>query len=170
MGMKIRLLNRDDAQIFRSIRLEAVQDTPMAFAESAAEARGKSMADFENYLDSHGRGDFVFGAFDERDALVGVVGFYREAHAKYFHKGVIWGMYVKPAFRRRGIGAALLSAAIERTRELPGILRVNLAVTSPNGAAKRLYEKSGFRVYGIEPAGLNIDGEYLDEVFMQLVL
>ncbi|HEY2988755.1 MAG TPA: GNAT family N-acetyltransferase [Candidatus Binatia bacterium] len=150
--MKIRLLDCNDAQIFRSIRLEAVHDTPMAFAESVAEAKGRSLADFENYLDSHNRGDFVLGAFDERDALVGVVGFYREAHVQYFHKGVIWGMYVKPAFRRRGVGAALLSAAIERTRTLAGIRRVNLAVTSPNGAAKRLYERLGFRVYGIEPA------------------
>ena len=160
----IRLLNRHDAAIFRSIRLEAVQDSPLAFAESVAEANDKSLIDFENYLDSHGRGDFVLGDFDG-EKLIGVIGFFRSAHRKHFHKGTIWGMYVTPAYRSRGVGAALF-----KTRSLTGLRQINLTVTSGNAAAKRLYEKAGFRVFGIEPAGLNLEGGYFDEELMQLLL
>src|SRR5258707_532281 len=102
--MKIRLLNAKDAGSYRTIRLEAVHDAPLAFAESTAEAREKSFDDFVNYLDSHERGDFVLGAFED-DTLIGVVGFFRTAHSKHSHKGTIWGMYVRPAYRRRGVGA-----------------------------------------------------------------
>ena len=79
-------------------------------------------------------------------------------------------MYVTPAYRSRGVGAALLSAAIDKTRSLTGLRQINLTVTSGNVAAKRLYEKAGFRVFGIEPAGLNLEGGYFDEELMQLLL
>jgi ribosomal protein S18 acetylase RimI-like enzyme len=167
--MKIRLLNAKDAGIYRTIRLEAVQDAPLAFAESAAEARGKSFDDFVNYLDSHERGDFVLGAFED-DTLIGVVGFFRTAHGKHSHKGTIWGMYVRPAYRRRGVGAALIAAAIERARNIAGVRQMNLSVTASNTAAKRLYENAGFRVYGVEPGALSMEGKYFDEDLMQLVL
>lgn len=79
-------------------------------------------------------------------------------------------MYVTPAYRGRGVGATLLSAAIDKTRSLTGLRQINLTVTSGNAAAKRLYEKVGFRVFGTEPAGLNLEGNYFNEELMQLLL
>ncbi len=167
--MKIRPLNVKDAGIYRTIRLEAVQDSPLAFAESAAEAREKSFDDYVNYLDAHARGDFVLGAFDD-EKLIGVVGFYRTAHRNHLHKGTLWGMYVRPVYRRRGVGAALILAAVESARRTSGVRRINLSVNASNAAAKHLYEKTGFRVYGVEPGALGVDGSYFDEELMQLVL
>jgi ribosomal protein S18 acetylase RimI-like enzyme len=167
--MNIRLLTAEDAAIFRAIRLAAVQDAPLAFAESFAEASAKSDEDFAHYLDAHSRGDFVLGAFNEGN-LIGIVGFYRTNHAKHFHKGTIWGMYVKPDYRRRGVGAALIDAVIQRARTMPGVRQINLTVASATSAAKHLYESAGFRVYGTEPAALKFDGAHFDEDLMQLVL
>lgn len=50
---------------------------------------------------------------------------------------------VDPAFQRRGVGAILVSAGVDRAREegVPAMLEA-----SPNG--KNLYEKLGFRVVG----------------------
>jgi ribosomal protein S18 acetylase RimI-like enzyme len=55
----------------------------------------------------------------------------------------IQGLAVSPGLRRRGVGRALLRAAIEdaRTARLPGVL---LQVATANQGAVALYESEGF--------------------------
>lgn len=52
--------------------------------------------------------------------------------------------------RNRGVGRALLTAAIERLRR-EGARRAFLEVRRSNAAARRLYETCGFRVVGSRP-------------------
>jgi len=54
---------------------------------------------------------------------------------------------VDPAYRRHGIGAALVGEMLERAEEL-GIECVLLEVRESNTAAKALYEMQGFSPYG----------------------
>jgi ribosomal-protein-alanine N-acetyltransferase len=58
---------------------------------------------------------------------------------------------VLPAFRGRGIGAALLAAIIRRAERL-GLAGMSLMVRTDNRAARRLYERFGFRVVRTIPA------------------
>ncbi len=60
-------------------------------------------------------------------------------------EGEITDLAVFPAFRRRGIGEALL-AALART---DGLERLLLDVRESNLPARRLYEKCGFTVDGV---------------------
>jgi GNAT superfamily N-acetyltransferase len=39
--------------------------------------------------------------------LVGMVGFYQRSGPKDRHKGIIWGMYVKPCLQGNGLGSTL---------------------------------------------------------------
>lgn len=55
---------------------------------------------------------------------------------------------VLPAWRRRGVGRALLEAVLAEARRL-GAARATLEVRASNQAARALYERAGFR-----PAGL----------------
>ena len=55
------------------------------------------------------------------------------------HIGSIWGVYVTPACRGRGLGRRLLASMIERARDLQGLEHVLLSVTSENAAALALY-------------------------------
>jgi ribosomal protein S18 acetylase RimI-like enzyme len=166
--MNIRLLTHEDTEIFRTLRINAVVESPSAFAESISEVTEKSHADFSAQLDSHGRGDFVLGAFDDASNLIGIVGFYRAVHEKKRHKGTLWGMYVTPEKRKQNIGSELVSALIEHTKNLSCITQIVLCVTTTNEAAKRLYESKGFQIYGVEHHDIHIDGVYLDEALMQL--
>ena len=59
---------------------------------------------------------------------------------------------VDPAARRRGVGRALVEAALAGTR------RAHLEVRADNGAARGLYEGLGFEVVG-RRAGYYADGE-----------
>jgi ribosomal protein S18 acetylase RimI-like enzyme len=168
--MKIRVLNEEDAGLFRDLCLEAVDETPSAFCESAAEVLAKSIETFTDHLASHGRGDFVLGAFDEANHLIGTVGLYRAPYGKQSHKGTLWGLYVTPHHRQRGIGRALTVAVLEHACNLPGILQINLSVANSNPSAQQLYESLGFKTYGIEPDALNVNGVYTNEIWMQLSL
>ena len=58
-------------------------------------------------------------------------------------------LQVVPEFQRRGLGRAVIQNVIEQgaSRRLP----VTLSVVPANPGAKRLYERLGFEVTGIEP-------------------
>ena len=55
---------------------------------------------------------------------------------------------VHPEVRGKGLGEALLRHALERVRA-EGAAFVSLEVRASNGAARRLYAKLGFEVFGI---------------------
>jgi len=171
--MRIESLNEEHAHLFRNIRLQAFREAPEVFGSSYEEElklsedkiAQKYAALFTSYEDN-----FILGAFDEADCLIGVAGFYREPRAKNRHKAVIWGMYVVPESRNQGIAKLLLQVILERARRLQDIRQINLAVTSGNTFAKRLYLSMGFQVYGVEEDALQVNGQFLDEDLMVLRL
>ena len=59
-------------------------------------------------------------------------------------------------------------AAIERAKTVPGLEIILLTVSVNQLAPRTLYESSGFRSIGIEPQGLKIGDEHLDEEHMVL--
>ncbi|MEQ8766195.1 MAG: N-acetyltransferase [Planctomycetota bacterium] len=160
--MIVRELTPDDAEAFYRIRHEGLRDTPMAFAASPEDDRASSVEATRELLDAGP--STIFGAFDPE--LVGVVGAVRNHHLKMAHKLHVWGVYVSPAGRGRGIGEALLRAVIAYAEEVPGIDWLQLSVSSTTPAAKRLYERVGFEVWGIEPDALRYAGESGDELHM----
>jgi RimJ/RimL family protein N-acetyltransferase len=145
-----------------------LQEHPDAFTSSFEEERGKPLAAMAERIgaDSHDR---VFGAFVAGE-LAGMVGLGREPRAKGRHKAVVFGMYVAPEHGRRGIGAALLRRAIDEARAQPGLEQLVLTVTETNLAARTLYEKSGFRSFGIEPRAIRAGGAFFDKNHMILYL
>lgn len=168
--MNIRRLVAEDTSKYRTIRLEALKTSPEAFASSFEEEAGEPIVWFGKALGSHELGDFVLGAFDPSDQLIGIIGFYRESLLKLRHKGNIWGMYVRPERRGQGIGTSLLATALDRIRALPQLRQVNLCISVANHAALHLYEQAGFQSYGVEPGAYRVGDQFHDERHMQLLL
>ena len=110
----------------------------------------------------------VFGAFEPD--LVGIVGVRRLTRKETRHKAEMWGMYLRKEYRSRGLGRKIVEAAIAFAREQNGVRLVQLAVTDRAQTAAALYEKLGFVVWGIEPAGLHVEGADLTEKHMVLML
>lgn len=152
----IRPLTEDDAAQFAQVRQESLLASPLTFGASPA-------TDVARVTDG------VIGAF-ENEHLVGIVGLFRGRHESSEHKVHLWGMYVQPAFRGRGLGAQLLEAALRQAHALPGVSWVLLAVTSAAPAALRIYERAGFEVWGVEKDALRHEGESVDEFHMALRL
>ncbi|MGE9693483.1 MULTISPECIES: GNAT family N-acetyltransferase [unclassified Streptomyces] len=85
------------------------------------------------------------------------------------HVRAIQGLAVDPAVRGRGVARALLRAAVARCRA-EGARRLTLRVLGHNTPARRLYESEGFAVEGILPEEMFLDGAYVDDVLMGLVV
>jgi ribosomal protein S18 acetylase RimI-like enzyme len=79
------------------------------------------------------------------------------------------GIAVDPPFQRRGIGRALIDAAVAEARRR-GARRLTLRVLGANGPARRLYESAGFAVEGVLRGEFFLEGAYVDDVFMALEL
>jgi RimJ/RimL family protein N-acetyltransferase len=164
----IRRLQPADAEAYFALRRASLLDAPLAFGASPDDDVASSPAAVRELL---GRGDdnLVFGAFDGDD-LIGALGIFRERHRKAAHKARIWGMYVAPARRGRGLAQALLAAAVRHARALPGVDWVHLSVTSAAPAARHVYERAGFRCWGTEPDALRSAGASADEHHLALRL
>lgn len=169
--MAIRLLDENDAEAYRALRLRALRENPEAFGASYEETADRPLAEVAERLRPAGDPPerFTLGAYVD-GALAGNVTFVREQGAKVRHKGFIVGMFVAPEQRGRGLGAALMEAAIARARALPGLERINLAVVTTNVAARALYKRLRFESYGLERHALKQDGRYHDEDLMVLRL
>ena len=161
--LMIRQLRPDDAEAYAAFRRAALLDTPLAFAASPEDDMACSAVAVRERLK---QGSIVFGAFDPE--LAGTLGFYRDQHIKAAHKVHLWGMYVAPEYRQRGIGGKLLDAAVQYASSLPGIEMIRLSVSSAAPAALRLYERAGFRIWGTEPDSLRHKGQSVIEYHMLL--
>ena len=83
------------------------------------------------------------------------------------HIGTL-GMGLLPAFRHRGIGTQLLSAAIS-TAWSRDLVRIELTVREDNANAKALYERLGFRDEGVKKQSMLVAGRYYDCYSMALL-
>ncbi|MGW0615174.1 N-acetyltransferase family protein [Streptomyces sp. NPDC002788] len=81
------------------------------------------------------------------------------------HVRQIQGFAVAENARGRGVGRALIRAAVDDARRR-GARRLTLRVLGHNTPARKLYEAEGFVVEGILPEEFLLDGEYVDDVFM----
>ncbi len=166
-AITVRSLGVDDAVAWASLRYDALERHPLAYGTMVPLER-RTLID--NAIERMAAADSViFGAFAE-GRLVGMVGVRRVEREKERHKAFIWGMYVGAESRRRGAAAMLLREAIGRARSWPGVEQVTLAVTDAAPEAKRLYERHGFRVWGVEPRALAWRGREVDETYMILDL
>jgi RimJ/RimL family protein N-acetyltransferase len=148
-AVTVRCLQPAEADIVIPLRREALASEPLAFGASMADGRTQapdllrtSLEDTDTFA--------IIGAFDG-GTIVGMAGVFRMDTLKARHRARIWGMFVTPAARGRGVGAAILRAAVERARAWPGIVQVHLSVTETSEAAARLYRAMGFHECGVEP-------------------
>jgi ribosomal protein S18 acetylase RimI-like enzyme len=165
----IRFLGESDALALRALRLSALLDTPDAFKSSHELEASQPEEGTAELLRKHdGESNGVLGAF-EADVLIGTVGMWREVLRKAAHRANLGAVYVRPESRNRGVGRMLVEAAVERLR-LAGVEQVQLWVSTPSTAARRLYEKLGFRVVGRVEGAMKDEGRYIDEELMVLRL
>ena len=171
VAITVALLTPSDVDEYRRVRLRALAEHPEAFRSDAEEEAAKPQQWWEARLAprSESNGAF-FGAWTASRRLVGTAGLLLETRRKVCHTATIVGMYVAPEHAGRGIGARLLAACIDTARADRALEVLYLTVTSTNACAIRLYERTGFVAYGLEPRSMRLGDRAFDKLMMALHL
>jgi ribosomal protein S18 acetylase RimI-like enzyme len=90
----------------------------------------------------------VHGFIGEADGVA--VGFARTQFHKMENRIYLASLYILPGFQSRGIGGKLLEAAVKKARA-DGFDELWVGVMVQNEAARRWYDKRGFRFVREEP-------------------
>jgi RimJ/RimL family protein N-acetyltransferase len=165
----IRRLGPEDAADLAGLRRESLESEPWAFGAAPEDDVHGTVEAFRRSLADRGE-RAVFGAFETGGSLIGMVGVARLDKTKRRHKAGLWGMYVTARARGQGVGGRLVEQAIRCAHEWPGVEQILLSVTTAAPAARRLYEKAGFRQWGREPRGILWKGKAEDELHFLLDL
>ncbi len=167
--MKIRVLNESDAPLYQEVRLNALKINPEAFGSTYEREAEFSLESVAERLEPT-KDKFILDAFNHNGLVVGIVTFMRENGLKTCHKGNVFGVYVAPDGRGKGLGKSLMIELIRKAKNCEGLEQINLTVVSANSSAKKLYKSLGFEVYGLERNALKFKGQYFDEDLMVLDL
>jgi ribosomal protein S18 acetylase RimI-like enzyme len=127
----------------RAIRLRALADAPDAFATTHADAAARPPEHWRERLADDASRTFLASVAGEDVGLV-VGSVYREAPGS----AGLFGMWVVPEGRGRGIARALVATVVAWARAA-GYRRLLLDVADENLPAVRLYERCGFRATGV---------------------
>jgi len=163
----VRALTPADSRAYVALRREMLADAPWAFGADPDRDRGSDGPGIARSL--AGPEYAILGAFEE-GRLIAAAGVFREENVKRRHVAIVWGVYVTPGCRGRGLGRAVVAGAIDAARAWDGVEVAQLSVSERATAAHRLYESLGFATWGVEPRCLRVGGQAFDERHMWLSL
>ncbi|MDP1661947.1 MAG: GNAT family N-acetyltransferase [Phycisphaerales bacterium] len=169
----IRILTPSDAVAYTVLRREMLFNSPWAFLRSPDDDPGCNAVGLAASMSRPSGGFSIAGGFTVENELVAVAGIRREEPVKSAHRATLWGVYVTPSHRVRGLGRSVVDAAVEAARNwlvVPRIESVGLSVSEKSLAASALYAKMGFVPWGAEPDAVRVDGQSLAETHMYLRL
>lgn len=138
--LEIRALGPDDWHTYRAIRLAALEEAPHAFGSTLARAQGFAEADWRGRLDDS---NLTLLALVE-DSPVGLAGGLRPGvYGDNSDAAYLVQMWVNPARRGQGVGAALVRGVIDWARD-HAFPELRLWIVEGNTPAEALYARLGF--------------------------
>jgi ribosomal protein S18 acetylase RimI-like enzyme len=161
--ISITKLDESRWQDYRSIRLEALKNAPLAFGSSYEDSLKNAEADWRRLIKN------VIFAMDDGKPI-GLIAYVQNDRTKSKHICGIYSVYVSENHRGKKIGDSLMAAAMNEIKKLGGITKVELTVNPTQKNAKKLYKKYGFKVTGRKKMELYLDGKYYDELLMEKYL
>ena len=131
----------------RSLRLEALQDSPLAYGSTHEREVQRPDGDWQERAAAGAAGEEEVGfAAVTGDRWVGMARGYLEPPVAH-----LIAVYVTPDSRRRSIGRAVSQAVVAWARER-GATAILLSVSDWNDEARRVYESIGFMPTGVQKA------------------
>jgi len=153
--VRVRRLEPDDWEAFRTARIAALRDAPTAFGSTAAQAEAMEEAEWRRRLaggstfgaeivpPGGGPAPLTDGATLWPHPIVGISGGFVEDPASEAGTVELVSMWVHPSARGRRVGEALVEAVVAWA-VAGGAAQVHLWVTEGNASALRLYQRCGF--------------------------
>lgn len=137
----MRVLDEDDWQIYRRMRLAALQHDPESFVATHDEEQDYPE---ERWRDRIRRSRRMVASRDGEEIAVASVGQARDADGIMEGIAELFGMWVSPDARGTGVAWELVTAAANQARK-DGHRHLRLWVSTDNGRAIGFYSSYGFR-------------------------
>ena len=124
-----------------------------------------SLEEWKKRLSQPPAGAHILVAVEDTEAI-GVLGLHTEPTRPRRRHAANIGMAVHDAWQGRGVGTALLRAAVDLADNWLNLHRLELEVYTDNEPAVRLYQRHGFVVEGTLKDFAFRDGAYVDAFIM----
>ena len=165
--MKVRMISANDAEQFLELNQKLDNETKFMLLESGERKGSVDKIEERIELTLKKSNEAVF-VLEDGNRLVGyasAIGGHckRNAHKASIVTGVL------QSHVGRGGGSRLFETLLRWAEDSP-LHRLELTVMKHNERAIALYRKYGFEIEGIKEASLFVDGIYVDEYSMGLIL
>jgi len=168
--IEVRPIRPGEGALLRAVRLAALEANPGAFLETRDEVAADAGDVWgARAAASTGEGDqLVLLALDD-GAPVGMAGIAREIGQRRRHRATLWGVWLDPAHRGRGVGRRLVQGALDWAAERD-VRAVYLEVVENEDPSWSLYGRLGFVRREVDPFGAHVDGRFVALEHLVLVL
>lgn len=166
----VRSIQADEGELLREVRLAALKSAPAAFLETYDEVAADP-ADVwaARAAASTGEGDQLIMVALHEGRPVGMAGIAREIGQRRRHRATLWGVWLDPAHRGRGVGRQMVSTALDWARDRE-VRAVYLEVVENEDPSWSLYGRLGFVRREVDPFGAHVDGHDVALEHLVLVL
>jgi len=158
--IRVTKLRQKTWRTYRDFRLEALRTEPSAFGSSPEEESKQSEIVWRTRTKNT-----IFAMSEGKP--VGMLSYVFSDRIKTKHIVNIYGVYVTPTMRGRGIGWMLIQSALSEIRKNREIIKVQLSVNADLGPAIGLYKKARFQKVGRSRKELKVGARYYDMLLME---
>ncbi len=161
--IKIRKFEEEDWEIFKKIRLKALQSDPGVFGSNYQQEAGMPDDYWHDLIkDQNAR----FGVFNDGE-IIGMTGIAIYRDDPTGKTAILWGSWLKPDFRGKGISDQMYKARIAWAENHPVCERIIVSHRASNLASKHANQKHGF-IFTHRKIREWPDGTTEDELFYEL--
>lgn len=145
--VEVRPFQPEEWQLYKAIRLKALQSDPNVFSSSFAKEAEYPDTRWQNALSDPNIG--IFGVFHYEDVigLTGVALAREDASGK---TAKLWGSWLEKNWRRRGLSGKMYQARLDWARAHPTVKQVIVSHRQSNTASKMANQKHGFKFMRLE--------------------
>ena len=160
----IKTPNVDDSEELLKVHNQIIRETD--FVLSAPEDPELSLEEEKEFVQNNINRNGYFLCVYIDGKIIGMSGLSFGKHFRARHKASI-GISILKEYWNLGIGSALFELMIELAKKQEGIEILTLEYVAGNDRGRALYQKFGFKPYGVSPKALKFkDNRYADEVMM----
>ena len=141
MNYEIRRLVEDDWQTLREIRLQALATDPSVFGSNYARESAFAEADWRGWLAADTSAIFMLFCDDRPIGMTAISVDREDASGR---TGFLWGTWLDPGHRRRGLSALFYEARLVWARDRASIERLTVSHRASNESSKFANQKFGF--------------------------
>jgi len=138
-AIDVRLFEPDEWQIYKAIRLKALQSDPGVFGSNYGREVVYTDEEWQARMTDATRG--VFGVFHYGD-IIGMTGVATSKDDPA--AAVLWGSWLEKSWRGKGISERMYKARLDWARAQPQFKRIIVAHRQSNTASKMANQKHGF--------------------------